>query len=517
MKSKKDNLDVLGEYLRVRAPSPQEERLAIDHALTHLRAQKHQRQKETAVRTQRLVWTGLAAAVLLAASLSFLLIRRIPPAEFESIDGMVERIHGGTARAVQIGERVPFGEIVRSASKTSAVLALRDGSRIEMRSNSEVSLEKEDDGLRIRLGAGGVLVTAAKQRAGHLYVQTKDLGVSVVGTLFFVNAEEAGSRVAVLQGEVEVQQKNESKTLLPGEQVASNPLMESHPIAEQVAWSRSAEMRRALSQQRKPLEFEAASLRLVEAGTDRLVTRLRCKGTDGEFNPVGATAPAIPLGRCAGENVPLVNLIASAYDIDDRRVSGLSDSQDQATYQVEAKAEDPSTVTIRQLREMLQNLLADRLKLRVHRETREMDGYILRVAPGGRKFPEIDGDEEMPRWRPSGPPRLGESEQALPTVTRGKFRMKRFVESLSLTANVPIVDKTDLNGLYDISLSVDLILRNFVTAGAGVRGGGNPSAPQDFDPPLPKALEDQLGLRLEPGKVPVEYLVVDHIEKVSGN
>src|SRR5262245_6970730 len=77
-----------------------------------------------------------------------------------------------------------------------AMVALPDGSRVEMHDQSELSLERADDGLRIRLHTGSIIVNAAKQQQGHLYVQTKDMTVSVVGTIFLVNAEEAGSRVA---------------------------------------------------------------------------------------------------------------------------------------------------------------------------------------------------------------------------------------------------------------------------------------------------------------------------------
>jgi RNA polymerase sigma factor (sigma-70 family) len=70
------------------------------------------------------------------------------------------------------------------------------GSRVEIREMSELSLDHASDGLRIRLSKGSIIVNAAKQRNGHLYVQTKDMTVSVVGTVFVVNAEEAGSRVA---------------------------------------------------------------------------------------------------------------------------------------------------------------------------------------------------------------------------------------------------------------------------------------------------------------------------------
>src|SRR5205814_873689 len=83
-------------------------------------------------------------------------------------------------------------------------LLLADGSLVEVKPRSELALERAADGLRIRLSRGGLIINAAKQASGHLYVQTKDALISVIGTVFLVNAEEQGSRVAVVRGEVHV-------------------------------------------------------------------------------------------------------------------------------------------------------------------------------------------------------------------------------------------------------------------------------------------------------------------------
>src|SRR5688572_25436768 len=116
----------------------------------------------------------------------------------EAVDGSLYRLTDGKATTVSAGERIDRGEILRTNGGAGAVLVLPDGSRVEIRSNSELALETADDGLLVRLNAGGVIVTAAKQRTGHLYVQTRDVTVAVVGTVFFVNAEAEGSRVGVI-------------------------------------------------------------------------------------------------------------------------------------------------------------------------------------------------------------------------------------------------------------------------------------------------------------------------------
>src|SRR5262249_17370456 len=113
------------------------------------------------------------------------------------------------------GYRVAAGQIVATDVWTRLTLTLPDGSRVEMRPQSRLSVNDANDGLRIRLDRGGIIVNAARQRTGHLYVDTKDVAVSVVGTVFLVGVEEAGSRVAVLEGKVQVKQGGLTNTLLP--------------------------------------------------------------------------------------------------------------------------------------------------------------------------------------------------------------------------------------------------------------------------------------------------------------
>src|SRR5262249_47315033 len=151
------------------------------------------------------------------------------------------RVSRDKTALLKSGDRIDFGETLNS-NGAGAVFGLADGSRVEMRADSELSLERADDGVRIRLSKGSVIVNAEKQRVGrHLFVQTRDVTVSVVGTVFFVNAETEGSRVAVIEGEVRVQQGDTEKKLHPGEQVATSPALAARPVPEEIAWSRHAE------------------------------------------------------------------------------------------------------------------------------------------------------------------------------------------------------------------------------------------------------------------------------------
>jgi hypothetical protein len=128
--------------------------------------------------------------------------------------------------------------LVRTGNSSGAILQLADGSRIEMNARSELSLDRGRDGVRINLNRGNIIVTAAKQKKGHLYAATKDLGVSVVGTVFEVNAGVKGSRVTVIEGEVRVQQGQTTQPLLPGQQLSTDPGMGTIPAHDEIAWSR---------------------------------------------------------------------------------------------------------------------------------------------------------------------------------------------------------------------------------------------------------------------------------------
>ncbi|HEY2382435.1 MAG TPA: FecR domain-containing protein [Terriglobia bacterium] len=138
------------------------------------------------------------------------------------------------------GRAYTAGELLRSNESGSTAVTLADGSHVEIRAGSEAAVERAVDGLRVRLNAGSIIVNAAKQAAGrHLYVSTRDVLVSVVGTVFLVNADEKGSDVAVIQGEVHVKQGAVEKDLRRGEQASSrsNPEL---AIAVKIGWSREA-------------------------------------------------------------------------------------------------------------------------------------------------------------------------------------------------------------------------------------------------------------------------------------
>ena len=116
----------------------------------------------------------------------------------------------------------PRGARVYAAGNDGLQVTLADDSRVEMRAHSEMTVGRASDGIQIDLKNGDIIVTAADQHDGHLYVRTKDMTIAVDGTVFLVNASQDGSRVGVIEGEVRVREGNRETRLRPGEQVATS-------------------------------------------------------------------------------------------------------------------------------------------------------------------------------------------------------------------------------------------------------------------------------------------------------
>ncbi|MFY9558230.1 MAG: FecR domain-containing protein, partial [Blastocatellia bacterium] len=157
-----------------------------------------------------------------------------------AMDGQAYLVSDANTETIKVGEEIKPGDKVRTSKDAGAVLRLPDGSLIEMRERSEFSVTDSAEGTRIHLERGNIIVQAAKQRSRHLYVQTDDCLVSVVGTIFSVNNGTKGSRVSVVEGEVHVDHGGKQDVLHPGDQVATNLSIESLPVKDEIAWSRDA-------------------------------------------------------------------------------------------------------------------------------------------------------------------------------------------------------------------------------------------------------------------------------------
>ena len=161
-------------------------------------------------------------------------------ATIENVSGAVFVISDAGSRQLAAGEQLQKGERMRTAKDSNALLRLADGSTVEMRERSEFSVSENRRGVTVRLERGDVIVEAAKQHNGRLYVQTPDSLVSVKGTIFAVESGTKGSRVSVVEGEVEVNHQGKDETLLPGDQTTTSRNLDRTSVEQNVAWSRNA-------------------------------------------------------------------------------------------------------------------------------------------------------------------------------------------------------------------------------------------------------------------------------------
>lgn len=212
-----------------------------------------------------------------------------------------------------------------------------------------------------------------------------------------------------------------------------------------------------------------------------------------------------PRGRCVGSGVYLSELIGFAYGVPRNYVSGGPSWIEDATFQIEATTEDASTATLDDPNQMLQTLLTERFKLKMHRTPQESQGYILGLGKGGLKIMQSSGDEEPPWLTPNA---------RVQVTIKGRSSLNRFAQILTRVSAIfsashetqPVVDKTELTGRYEYE---------FVLPDLSVQGGRGAYQPDGSQ--ISKALEEQLGLRLQAEKVAVETLVIDQIERPSPN
>jgi uncharacterized protein (TIGR03435 family) len=520
---------------RHRTPSPDRMRTAIDRVGREIGSAEIP-VSAPAVKTSgsRSSWVAAVAAVAVAASVAIAMLWPEP-------DTPVYRVLEGT---------VDQNDSIRSNSGAGAVLELADGSRVEMRSHSALSLERANDGLRIRLIAGGIIVNAAKQRTGHLYVQTKEMTVSVVGTVFVVNADDEGSRVTVLEGEVRVRQGTTEKRLRPGERVVTSPNAQGFTLASELAWSRRAkDLLAMLPPEQQPataapasketgVAFETISIRPHSSGGGSG----RSGGGGSNMSPFApgcaAALAEIDPRRFALTDVTMWNLITAAYG-GNPYVYGCNDvtlmnviSGGPAWIKSEKwdvvaavpdgvlsladvpreghwRNEKPS-----KLQKMIEALLIERLGLVVRRDIREAPAYALKMADAAApKFtpPPFEGArlEEWKRWWDTSMP-SGQSI-AEPGGNRGKdVHMKDLVEVLAGALGRPVVDETGFTGSFSFLLSFRPI-----DNGNPFSGANNPRLAGL--PTLFKALEQQLGLRLEETTTKTEFWVIERVERPTEN
>jgi len=261
------------------------------------------------------------------------------------------------------------------------------------------------------------------------------------------------------------------------------------------------------------LTFEVASVRLAPPPDGRTPAR-RSSGIPGPGN----NDP----GRFSAR-LDLLDLVLIAYDIPAYR---LSEESDLYLERLDVEAKMPVNTTREQFNVMLQNLLADRLGLKVHWATRQIDTYALVVAKSGPKFRIAAPDSPQasdvtsknsgpdtigPNGFPTPPPGNGPWRGATPD---GKIGLRGHNETVaelasaiaSQTLGAPMTDATGLTGKYDYTIFWSMTATT--AARRGTQTLDDSDGPSIFD-----AVQDQLGLKIEKRKGPLQILVVDHVEK----
>ena len=217
----------------------------------------------------------------------------------------------------------------------------------------------------------------------------------------------------------------------------------------------------------------------------------------GPFLP--GSRPTCPVTGCGGPGTgsperitftfaSLKNLVRAAYEVRSSHHIEAPAWMESATFDVVANV--PPGATREQANLMLQNLLADRFQLKVHRSTRELPIFALVVAKNGPRLKVAAGDPDAPK--PRGTLWSGGRKR----FEFDSWTMANFARTLESDVDRPVIDMTGLTGTYDIRLEF-----------ADARSTFGPPDPQAAE--LFTALTEQLGLRLESRRGPVDVLIVD--------
>jgi uncharacterized protein (TIGR03435 family) len=216
-------------------------------------------------------------------------------------------------------------------------------------------------------------------------------------------------------------------------------------------------------------------------------------------------------------NFPLKSLIASAYGVQSYEVFGAPGWLGSEEYDIEAKMDGSVVDALLKLstndrtlerQHMLQALLLDRLKLTIHHETKELQTYTLVIAKNGPKLQESKpGDTNSNESLGASGGSVGAGVLAMVALGGTEIATGKAVPIANLVRNLtgflscPVLDKTGLTGVYDIKLQW-----------TEDNNQTDPNGPSLFT-----AIQDQLGLKLESRKGPAEVIVIDHVERPSGN
>jgi uncharacterized protein (TIGR03435 family) len=205
-------------------------------------------------------------------------------------------------------------------------------------------------------------------------------------------------------------------------------------------------------------------------------------------------------------NTTLGFLISFAYGLHAKQLIGLPAWADTAKFDITGQPDTEGRPSDKQLKGMVQKLLAERFKLTFHQDKRELSVYVLSVTKTGQKLTKSEGD-------PNGLPGL--FFQGLGKLNVRNATMKDFTGLMqNAVLDRPVVDQTELAGRFDFTLNWTPDDSQFGGMGAKIPP---PTDSADAPPNLYTAIQEQIGLKLEATKAPADVLVIDHVEEPSAN
>jgi uncharacterized protein (TIGR03435 family) len=208
--------------------------------------------------------------------------------------------------------------------------------------------------------------------------------------------------------------------------------------------------------------------------------------------------------RVRAANITLNDLIALAFDIHPKQAIAIPPWAGTEKFDIECTAEGEGAPSGKQWKAMLHKLMAERFKLAFHRERKELPVYALSVGATGPKLTKSGGD-------PIGPPGL--EFGGLGTLHVTNSSMASFTQAMqAVVLDKPVVDQTGLEGRFDFDLNWAPDDSQFAGIDAKIP---SPTDGANAPPPLAKAIEEQLGLKLDTVSASMEVLVIDHVEKPS--
>ncbi|HTZ75918.1 MAG TPA: M56 family metallopeptidase [Candidatus Aquilonibacter sp.] len=267
------------------------------------------------------------------------------------------------------------------------------------------------------------------------------------------------------------------------------------------------------------------------------VASIKKHADDGGVGPTRVFMGGVDVSQFHVSNLTAKMLIATAYSVKDFQISGGPSWINSEHWDIDAKVDDSLAAQLQKLPRqqqraqtalMLRSLLVDRFKLQITRSTKEGAVLALVVAKGGSKLKEVPPPDPSASIVPPAPPpangplpmpapgmSMGESINGVQIGIANAVPIADLVNRLSVLLGQPVIDRTGLKGTYQYTLRFSESSLPAVNqpGGSGAESAeSNPDAPSIF-----AAVQDQLGLKLELTKAPVETITIDHIEEPSPN